>query len=100
MRRILGPVVMLMALALLASCASTRVIPERGARGTPAASRDGGTTIVRRGDTLYGIAFRNGLDYRDVAAWNGIGPPYTSYPGQRLSLSGTSSGGRLCCARA
>jgi lipoprotein NlpD len=42
--------------------------------------------VVQRGDTLYGIAFRNGLDFRDVAAWNGIGPPYTIYPGQRLHL--------------
>jgi lipoprotein NlpD len=43
--------------------------------------------VVRKGDTLYGIAFRNGLDVRDVAAWNRIGPPYTIYPGQRLRLS-------------
>ena len=27
----------------------------------------------KRGDTLYGIAFRNGIDVRDLAAWNGIG---------------------------
>ncbi|PKM41586.1 MAG: hypothetical protein CVV05_20535 [Gammaproteobacteria bacterium HGW-Gammaproteobacteria-1] len=27
-------------------------------------------------------------DYRDVARWNGIRPPYTIYPGQRLQLRG------------
>ena len=42
--------------------------------------------VVVRGDTLYGIAFRNGLDYRDLARWNGIGAPYTIHPGQRLRL--------------
>ncbi|HET9047487.1 MAG TPA: peptidoglycan DD-metalloendopeptidase family protein [Chiayiivirga sp.] len=47
-------------------------------------------TVVR-GDTLYGIAFRNGLDYRDLARWNDIAAPYTIYPGQRLRVSGTAS---------
>ena len=41
---------------------------------------------VQRGDTLYSIAFRYGLDYRKVAAANGIPAPYTIYPGQRLFL--------------
>ena len=89
---------LLLSVALLVSCTHARVIPERGT--TRAASRDGATTIVRRGDTLYGIAFRNGLDYRDVAAWNGIGAPYTIYPGQRLRLSGSgSAGGRTVATR-
>lgn len=44
---------------------------------------------VKRGDTLYSIAFRYGLDYREVAAANGIGAPYTIYPGQRIMLTGT-----------
>jgi lipoprotein NlpD len=42
---------------------------------------------VQRGDTLYSIAFRNGLDYRELAGWNGIGPPYTIYVGRELKLS-------------
>jgi lipoprotein NlpD len=41
---------------------------------------------VQRGDTLYSIAFRYGLDYRKVAAANRIPAPYTIYPGQSLSL--------------
>ena len=41
---------------------------------------------VARGDTLYGIAFRNKLDFRDLAAWNNINAPYTIYPGQGLRL--------------
>ncbi|HEX3121732.1 MAG TPA: LysM domain-containing protein, partial [Rhodanobacteraceae bacterium] len=39
-----------------------------------------------RGDTLYAIAFRNGVDFRELAAWNGIEPPYRIYPGQDLRL--------------
>jgi len=42
--------------------------------------------IVARGDTLYSIAFRYGLDYRKVATANGIPAPYTIYPGQRIRL--------------
>lgn len=54
-------------------------------------------TIVRqhtvvRGDTLYFIAFNYGVDYRDVAAWNGIRAPYTIYPGQKLKLTPAAPG--------
>ena len=41
---------------------------------------------VQRGDTLYGLAFRNEIDFRDLATWNNIGAPYTIYPGQSLRL--------------
>jgi len=75
-------------LVMLAACTST-VVRETIPTTTPAAT-GGGTpgvsTVVQRGDTLYGIAFRNGLDFRDLAAWNAIGPPYTIYPGQNLRL--------------
>jgi lipoprotein NlpD len=42
---------------------------------------------VRRGDTLYSLAFRFGLDWREVARWNRIDAPYTIRPGQELRLS-------------
>ncbi|MEO7053184.1 MAG: peptidoglycan DD-metalloendopeptidase family protein [Rhodanobacter sp.] len=47
----------------------------------------GGSYVVMKGDTLYSIAFRNGVDFRDLASWNGIAAPYTIWPGQRLMLS-------------
>ena len=59
-----------------------RVRRRREARAAP-----GGTYRVQRGDTLYSIAFRHGVDYRDLAEWNGIPPPYTIYPGRELRLS-------------
>ena len=59
-------------------------------RSTPVGSRaavaQGGEHVVVAGDTLYGVAFRHGLDYRRLAAWNGLPSPYMIQPGQRLRL--------------
>ena len=41
---------------------------------------------VRRGDTLYSIAFQHGKDYRSLARWNGIRAPYTIFVGQKIRL--------------
>lgn len=41
---------------------------------------------VQTGDTLYGIAWRHDMDYRDMARVNNIPAPYTLQPGQRLTL--------------
>jgi lipoprotein NlpD len=68
---------------LLAACSST--------------PSSGGSYTVKRGDTLYSIAYRHGVDFRDVARWNGIGRDYTIYPGQILRLS---AGGRTAVASA
>ncbi|HEN47226.1 MAG TPA: LysM peptidoglycan-binding domain-containing protein [Mizugakiibacter sp.] len=76
----------------LASCASEpRVVsvhsyypPEAPAQIYPPVAR--GHYRVRRGDTLYSIAFRHDMDYRDLARINHINTPYTIYPGQVLSL--------------
>lgn len=43
---------------------------------------------VKAGDTLYGIAWRHDMDYRDMARLNNIAPPYTLQPGQMLNLTG------------
>jgi len=47
--------------------------------------------LVRRGDTLYAIAWRHALDYRDIAAWNRLRPPYVIYAGQQLRLRPSKS---------
>jgi lipoprotein NlpD len=72
-------------LALLAGCASRAPGPSGVAAYVP------GTHVVQREETLYRIATRHGLDWRDVARRNGIGPPYLIYPGQRLRLSGAAA---------
>lgn len=39
---------------------------------------------VAKGDTLYSIAFRFGVDFKDMARWNNIAPPYVLQPGDQL----------------
>ncbi|RCS30858.1 LysM peptidoglycan-binding domain-containing protein [Rhodanobacter denitrificans] len=101
MDRYLPRLAVLAATALLAACGTMRssvvVEPVAGSDyGNPPAhvaavpSRTpipGGSYVVARGDTLYSIAFRKGVDFRDLAQWNGVAAPYTIRPGQRLVLS-------------
>lgn len=42
---------------------------------------------VRKGDTLYSIALDQGLDYRELAQWNGITDPSVISIGQQLRLN-------------
>ena len=48
------------------------------------------TYTVKRGDTLYSIAWRHRLNYKDIAKWNGIGRNYVIHPGQKLKLYGAA----------
>jgi len=50
-----------------------------------------GQYIVRRGDTLWSIAFRFGWDWRELARVNGIQPPHVIYPGQKIRFDGGAS---------
>nr|WP_100689753.1 peptidoglycan DD-metalloendopeptidase family protein [Marinobacter aromaticivorans] len=45
-----------------------------------------GRHVVREGETLYGIAWNYGRDYRELGSANGIGPPWTIRAGQVLRL--------------
>jgi lipoprotein NlpD len=45
------------------------------------------TYTVKRGDTLFQIALDNGLDYRELAGWNGIENPNVIHAGQVLRLA-------------
>ncbi len=69
------------------STAVTEAQPEVQTEAVTASSTTSlGTYRVRKGDTLYSIAFLNGLDYRDVARENNISPPFTIYVGQNIVL--------------
>ena len=48
---------------------------------------DHGYHTVLIGETLYSIAWRHGLDYKKLASWNNIRPPYTIFAGQRIRLT-------------
>lgn len=41
---------------------------------------------VREGETLYSIAYRHDMDFRDLARINGLSPPYTILVDQTLRL--------------
>lgn len=58
------------------------------------------------GDTLYGVAWRYGLDYRQLARWNHLTPPYRILAGGKLRLTApaatrdTGSKSRITARRA
>ncbi len=94
--------VLLLALIAAAGCARSTVTRSPDAPGhadRPAAQGATRQVTVQRGDTLYGIAFRHGADWKDVARWNGIKPPYTIFPGQKLRLAASGSNQRQTPAR-
>jgi len=97
-----APAIGVIAALLLASCASSPPAPvvnlsttvessTSEAATTRKAASAGATYRVVRGDTLYAIAFRNGVDFRELAAWNGIESPYRIYVGQELRLGPATS---------
>ena len=67
-------------LAMLAACATNN-------NSSIYYDYDYGHHAILIGDTLYSIAWRHGIDYRELAAWNDIRTPYTIYGGQRLRLT-------------
>ena len=95
-----------MLLMLLAGCSSrgpapvTERVPAR-VRTTPPvvaekserpvtpqiAPSTSGLHTVQRGDTLYGVAFANNLDYREIASWNQLESPDRIMVGQVLRLT-------------
>jgi lipoprotein NlpD len=78
----LGLVIKSLFLALALGCAGSKPAPVQSKTPRPPE-----TYIVATGDTLAGIAWRYGLDYTQVARWNGLASPDRIYPGQRLRLN-------------
>jgi len=75
----------------LVACGKSQVYREAGAGRTSSsagrsAGKPGQTVTVQRGDSLYKLGRIHGVSALDIAFWNGIEPPYTIYPGQRLKL--------------
>jgi membrane-bound lytic murein transglycosylase D len=75
-------------------------VPELPAKVVLAAARVDGhgrpgrahVQVVRRGDSLYAIARRNGVDVHTLAVLNGMQPGDPLRAGQRIKLSAGSSG--------
>ena len=91
----------LMVVLAFAACSSRQsapVIERAPSAGSPApkpaapaapppAVAAAGTYVVKRGDTLYGIALDHGHDYRDIAAWNSLANPHQIQIGQVLRVN-------------
>lgn len=87
--RAMARIVSLLVLAVfLAACGKSTVVRSPSAGGAVSVSkpRPGESVLVKRGDTLYSLARAQGMTVADMARWNGLRPPYTIYPGQRLRL--------------
>ncbi|TDF78242.1 peptidoglycan DD-metalloendopeptidase family protein [Pseudomonas sp. H9] len=82
--------------SLVSGCSSTSTtsgarVVDRNATAPKRPATTSGQYVVRPGDTLYSIAFRYGWDYKDLAARNGIAPPYTIRPGQPIRFDSGAS---------
>lgn len=73
-----------MCLLILTSCTGVPVVPV-----SDLSSEKSNESYVKVGDrdTLYSIAWTLGLDYRDLARWNNISPPYNVTVGQKIFLN-------------
>lgn len=92
MTRSIGHVAALAAAMLVVACASrptSAPVIDRGGTPTSKSAQTGvagGTHVVQRGETLYSIALEHGVDYRDLARWNGLGDGTHIRVGQALRL--------------
>jgi len=99
MERASAAICLLAAASLLGGCASSSrpapvvdrtpagVTKKAAARPVKFPDTRPQTYAVQKGDTLYGISLEHGCDYKEIAEWNGIEPPYTIKVGQQLKLT-------------
>ncbi len=75
---------------LLLGCAASSPAPVSGLRKDYSeierGSYHGSYYEVKRGDTLYFIAYITDKDVKDIISYNKLSPPYTIHPGQKLNL--------------
>jgi len=79
-------VVVLLGFGLLAGCSGWKPSEDGSKSGSSYRQTPDGYYRVKRGDTLHAIAFKFGMDWRNIAKWNDIRSPYTIYPDQDLRL--------------
>ena len=84
-----APVPVIDRTATLSTVERTTAVAAAASAATDAAAN----YVVRKGDTLYGIALDHGQDYKDLAAWNNLDNPNLIRTGQTLRLSAPDSGG-------
>ncbi|ARF48817.1 murein hydrolase activator NlpD [Pantoea stewartii] len=67
-----------------------RIVYNRSYQNIPKGSYSGQTYTVKRGDTLFYIAWITGNDFRDLAQRNNVQPPYSLNVGQTLQVDNGS----------
>ena len=93
---------LLLVSAMLIGCGHARIVHREGQpkphatmmqsiaaplpRAAPEPVPRDGFHVVQAGETLYGISFRFGLRYQDVASWNQLDDASLIHVGQRLRL--------------
>ncbi|UMB75993.1 murein hydrolase activator NlpD [Dickeya fangzhongdai] len=70
-----------------------KIVYNRSYNSIPKGSYSGNTYTVKRGDTLFYIAWITGNDYRELAQRNNIQEPYSLNVGQSLSLGSNMNAG-------
>ena len=80
-----------MLLGLTACAGALQWTPQQDGGALEAAP---GSYTVQKGEDVYSIAWRYGLDYHDVASWNRLGRDYLIHPGDRLVLSAPAASPR------
>ena len=76
----------------VAGCASPGSAPQVSDLSVDRNQQPKQAVTVQSGDTLYGIAWRNNMDFRELARINDISPPYRLQPGQTLRLEAGGAG--------
>jgi lipoprotein NlpD len=72
-------------LPVFSACGARTLAPVQD-RSAPVRQPEREFRDVQVGDTLYSIAWESGRDYRELAVWNRLDPPYLIRPGQRIRL--------------
>lgn len=80
---------LVLAALFLAACGGSggrAVIVDRSYENRAGQTAVAGAYVVRRGDTVYGVAQKHGVSTRALIDWNRLRPPYLLVPGQSLQL--------------
>lgn len=89
----LSVIIILTIISLVSSCSSSRVadVDERSRQYT----YKGKIHRVAKGETLFSIAWRYGVDLKKLAEFNALKFPYTIYPSQQIRLDIRTVNGKI-----
>ncbi len=71
---------------LLSGCGTHRMPTAEQLHGARGALTPGNYYVIQKGDTLFGISWRYGLDMQELASWNNITDPNHILAGSRIRM--------------